>query len=167
MAQISLQGNPINTVGNLPAVSTKAPSFILTKTDLSDCTLQDYSGKTVVLNIFPSIDTSVCAASVRRFNKEAGELGNTVVLCVSADLPFAHKRFCEGEGLNNVIPLSCFRAPDFGRDYGVTITSPPLAGLLSRAIVVIDPSGKIGYTQQVPEITQEPDYENALAFLRS
>lgn len=166
MAQISLQGNPIDTAGNLPAVNTQAPAFTLTKTDLSDGKLQDYAGKTVVLNIFPSIDTSVCAASVRRFNKEAGELKDTVVLCVSADLPFAHQRFCEGEGLKNVIPLSCFRAPDFGKDYGVTILSPPLSGLLSRAIVVIDAKGKIVYTQQVPEITQEPDYEAALAFLR-
>jgi len=167
MVQIALQGNPINTAGNLPAVNTQAPSFTLTKSDLSDCTLRDYAGKTVVLNIFPSIDTPVCAASVRRFNKEAGELNNTVVLCISADLPFAHKRFCEGEGLNNVVPLSSFRAPDFGKDYGVTITSPPLTGLLSRAIVVIGPGGNIGYTQQVPEITQEPDYEDALHFLRS
>ncbi|MFH2122594.1 MAG: thiol peroxidase [Pseudomonadota bacterium] len=166
MAQISLQGNPIETAGNLPAVNTQAPTFTLTKTDLSDGKLQDYAGRTIILNIFPSIDTSVCAASVRRFNKEAGELKDTVVLCVSADLPFAHQRFCEGEGLKNVIPLSCFRAPDFGKDYGVTIVSPPLAGLLSRAIVVIDAKGKIVYTQQVPEITQEPDYEAALAFLR-
>ncbi|MBU0665059.1 MAG: thiol peroxidase [Proteobacteria bacterium] len=166
MAQISLQGNPIETAGNLPAVNTQAPAFTLTKTDLSDGKLQDYAGKTVVLNIFPSIDTSVCAASVRRFNKEVGELKDTVVLCVSADLPFAHQRFCEGEGLKDVIPLSCFRAPDFGKDYGVTILSPPLSGLLCRAIVVIDATGKIVYTQQVPEITQEPDYEAALAFLR-
>lgn len=166
MAKISLQGNPIDTVGNLPAINTQAPAFTLTKTDLSDGKLQDYAGKTVVLNIFPSIDTSVCAASVRRFNKEAGELKDTVVLCVSADLPFAHQRFCEVEGLKDVIPLSCFRSPDFGKDYGVTIVSPPLSGLLSRAIVVIDPAGKVVYTQQVPEITQEPDYEAALAFLR-
>ena len=134
MAQITLQGKPVNTVGNLPAVNTQAPAFTLTKTDLSDCTLQDYAGKTVVLNIFPSIDTSVCAASVRRFNKEAGELDNTVVLCISADLPFAHQRFCEVEGLKDVIPLSCFRSPGFGKDYGVTITSPPLSGLLSWVI---------------------------------
>jgi len=167
MAQITLQGNPIQTIGTLPAVKDKAPGFTLTKTDLSDGTLQEYGGKTVVLNIFPSIDTAVCAASVRRFNKEAGELNNTVVLCVSADLPFAHQRFCEVEGLKNVIALSSFRAPNFGKDYGVTITSPPLAGLLSRAIVVIDPAGNIAYTEQVPEITQEPDYEAALALLRS
>ncbi len=166
MAKIALQGNPIDTVGNLPAINTQAPAFTLTRTDLSDGKLQDYAGKTVVLNIFPSIDTSVCAASVRRFNKEAGELKDTVVLCISADLPFAHERFCEVEGLKDVIPLSCFRFTDFGKDYGVTIVSPPLAGLLSRAIVVIDPAGKVVYTQQVPEITQEPDYEEALAFLR-
>ncbi len=167
MAQISLHGNPIQTIGNLPAVTTQAPAFTLTKTDLSDSTLKDYAGKTVILNIFVSIDTSVCASSVRRFNKEAGELKNTVVLCVSADLPFAHQRFCEGEGLNNVIPLSSFRSPDFGKDYGVTITSPPMAGLLSRAIVVIDPDGKVVYTEQVPEIGQEPDYEKALGFLKA
>lgn len=167
MTQITLQGNPATTLGNLPATGTPAPSFTLTKTDLSDCSPQDFAGKTIILNIFPSIDTPVCAASVRRFNKEAGELADTVVLCVSADLPFAHQRFCEGEGLKNVIPLSCFRSPDFGRDYGVTIISPPLTGLLSRAIVVIDPAGKVVYTQQVPEITQEPDYKEVLDFLRS
>jgi len=166
MAQITLQGTPIHTAGKLPPVKSRAPFFTLTKTDLSDCTLQEYAGKTVVLNIFPSIDTSVCAASVRRFNKEAGEMVNTVVLCISADLPFAHKRFCEGEGLTNVIPLSDFRSPDFGKDYGVTIISPPLAGLLSRAIVVIDPTGWIVYTQQVAEISQEPDYQQVLDFLR-
>jgi thiol peroxidase len=167
MTQISLHGSPIHTVGKLPPVKTQAPAFTLTKTDLSDSTLKDYAGKTVILNIFPSIDTSVCATSVRRFNKEAGELQNTVVLCVSADLPFAHQRFCEGEGLKEVIPLSCFRSPDFGKDYGVTITSPPLSGLLSRAIVVIDPTGKVIYAEQVPEIGQEPDYEKALRFLKS
>lgn len=167
MAQISLQGNPVHTVGKLPAIKTQAPAFILTKTDLSDCTLKEYAGKTVILNIFPSIDTSVCAASVRRFNKEAGELTDTVVLCVSADLPFAHQRFCEGEGLKNVIPLSNFRSPDFGKDYGLTIISPPLTGLLSRAIVVIDPTGWVTYTQQAPEITEEPDYEDVLRFLRA
>ncbi|NOQ46847.1 MAG: thiol peroxidase [Desulfobulbaceae bacterium] len=167
MAQISFQGNPVETAGDLPGVNTQAPSFTLTGTDLSDCSLQDYAGKTVVLNIFPSIDTPVCAASVRRFNKEASELDNTVVLCVSADLPFAHQRFCEGEGLQDVIPLSCFRSPNFGQDYGVTITSAPLSGLLSRAIVIIDPSEKVVYAQQVPEITEEPDYENALRFLQS
>jgi len=165
MAQITLEGNPIETVGQLPAIGSPAPSFTLTKTDLSDCRLSDFSGRNVVLNIFPSLDTSVCAASVRRFNAEASRLDNTVVLCISADLPFAHQRFCESEGLNRVIPLSVFRSPEFGRDYGVTILSPPLAGLLSRAIVIVDSSGKVIYTEQVPEIVQEPDYDKALAAL--
>lgn len=165
MAQITLQGNAIDTIGELPKPGGQAPGFTLTKTDLSDCTLGDFSGKTVVLNIFPSIDTSVCAASVRRFNAEASKLDNTVVFCVSADLPFAHQRFCEGEGLNDVIPLSNFRSPGFGKDYGVLITTGPIAGLLSRAIVVIDTGGKIVYAEQVPEIAQEPDYEAALGIL--
>ncbi|MCL7486917.1 MAG: thiol peroxidase [Desulfobulbaceae bacterium] len=165
MAQITLQGNPIETVGSLPGMNTRAPEFTLTRTDLSDCRLSDFSGQTVVLNIFPSIDTSVCAASVRRFNAEASNYDNTVVLCVSADLPFAHQRFCEGEGLDRVIPLSVFRSPDFGKNYGVTIASGPIAGLLSRAIVIIDKEGRIVYTEQVPEIAQEPDYEAALQVL--
>ncbi len=165
MAQITLRGNSIQTIGNLPSVGTAAPDFTLTKTDLSDCSLRDYRGKTVVLNIFPSIDTSVCAASVRRFNQEAAARPDTVVLCISADLPFAHNRFCEAEGIKNVIPLSVFRAPDFGRDYGVRITTGPIAGLMSRAVVIVDPGGKIVYTEQVPEITQEPDYAKALAAL--
>ena len=165
MAHITLQGNPQETIGELPAIGAKAPSFSLTKTDLSDCTLQDFSGKKIVLNIFPSIDTSVCAASVRRFNKEAGEAKNSVVLCISADLPFAHNRFCEAEGLKNVIPLSVFRSADFGKNYGVTISTGPLKGLLSRAVVIIDKSGKVAYSEQVPEITQEPDYEKALRAL--
>lgn len=165
MAQITLQGKPIETIGELPEVGASALNFALTKTDLSDVTLLDFPDKQVVLNIFPSIDTSVCAASVRRFNKEAGEMDNTVVLCVSADLPFAHDRFCEVEGLHNVIPLSVFRSPEFGIDYGITITTGPLKGLLSRAIVVIDVAGQILYTEQVPEITQEPDYGAALTAL--
>ena len=166
MAQITLEGNPIETIGSLPAVGVQAPPFTLTKTDLGDCGLSDFAGQNVVLNIFPSLDTSVCAASVRRFNAEASGLENTVVLCISADLPFAHQRFCDSEGLDRVIPLSVFRSPDFGRDYGVTIKSPPLAGLLSRAIVIVDPSGKVVYTEQVPEIVQEPDYQKALAVLK-
>ncbi len=165
MAQITLQGNPITTKGELPAVNSQAPPFTLTKTDLSECSLNDFSGQTVVLNIFPSIDTSVCAASVRRFNAEASSSDNRVVLCVSADLPFAHQRFCEGEGLDRVIPLSVFRSPEFGNNYGVAITSGPLAGLLSRAIVIVDPAGKVVYTEQVPEIAQEPDYDAAIAAL--
>ena len=165
MAQITLQGNPVQTVGNLPAVGMEAPSFKLVKTDLSEASLQDFADKNIILNIFPSLDTSVCAASVRRFNKEAGDSPDTVVLCVSADLPFAHKRFCDIEGLNDVIPLSVFRSPEFGRDYGVTITSGPLAGLLSRAVLITDKSGRIAYTEQIPEITQEPDYDAALLAL--
>lgn len=162
MAQITLKGNAIETVGTLPAVGSAAPDFKLVKTDLSEVSLKDYKGKNVVLNIFPSIDTGVCAASTRRFNSEAGNQSNTVVLCVSADLPFAHNRFCEAEGLKNVIPLSVFRSTDFGKNYGQTITSGPLAGVLARAVVVVDPEGKVKYTEQVPEITQEPDYQAAL-----
>jgi thiol peroxidase len=162
MSQITLQGNPVQTIGSLPAVGMPAPSFELVKSDLSEANLQDFGGKNIILNIFPSLDTSVCAASVRRFNKEAGEAPDTVVLCISADLPFAHKRFCEAEGLNDVIPLSVFRSPEFGRDYGVTFTSGPLTGLLSRAVVIIDRSGKVAYTEQIPEIGQEPDYDAAL-----
>ena len=166
MAQINLQGSAIETIGSLPAKASAAPAFTLVKTDLSETTLSDYTGKRVVLNIFPSIDTSVCAASVRQFNKTAGELADTVVLCISADLPFAHSRFCEIDGLKNVVPLSVFRSPGFGKDYGVTITTGPLAGLLSRAVIVLDGEGKVLYTEQVPEITQEPNYEAALAVLK-
>ena len=162
MSQITLQGNPVQTIGSLPAVGMPAPSFKLVKADLSEADLQDFGGKNIILNIFSSLDTSVCAASVRRFNKEAGESPDTVVLCISADLPFAHKRFCEAEGLNDVIPLSVFRSPEFGRDYGVTFTSGPLTGLLSRAVIIINRSGKVAYAEQVPEIGQEPDYDVAL-----
>ena len=165
MAEISLQGKPAQTVGNLPAVGMLAPSFKLAKTDLSEAGLQDFAGKNIILNISLSLDTSVCAASIRRFNKEAGESPNTVVLCISADLPFAHKRFCETEGLNDVVPLSVFRSPEFGRDYGVTFTSGPLIGLLSRAVVIIDRTGKVTYAEQVQEIGQEPDYDAALLAL--
>lgn len=166
MAQITVEGNPIETIGQLPAVGTPAPPFTLTKTDLSDSSLSDFAGQNVVLNIFLSLDTSVCAASVRRFNTEVSSMDNTVVLCISADLPFAHQRFCESEGLDRVIPLSVFRSPEFGRDYGITIASPPINGLLSRSIVIIDPAGKVIYTEQVPETTDEPDYEKALAALK-
>ena len=165
MATITLKGNAIETIGNLPAKATAAPAFTLVKSDLSDVTLATYKGKRLVLNIFPSIDTPVCANSVRQFNKTAGELTNTVVLCISADLPFAHTRFCETDGLKNVESLSVFRNPAFGKDYGVTITTGPIAGLLSRAIVIIDADGKVLYTEQVPEIAQEPDYSAALAAL--
>jgi thiol peroxidase len=162
MATITFKGNPVETTGALPAVNSKAPDFSLTKTDLSNVSLNDYAGKRLILNIFPSIDTPVCAASTRRFNEEGGKLENTLVLCISADLPFAHSRFCELEGLKDVVPLSVFRSPDFGKDYGVSITTGPLTGLLSRAIVIIDQSGTVTYTQQVAEIAEEPDYSAAL-----
>lgn len=165
MAQITLQGNAIETVGNLPAQGAAAPAFTLVKTDLSDVSLSDFNGKKVVLNIFPSIDTAVCAASVRRFNEIASQNENTVVLCVSADLPFAHKRFCEVDGLENVVPVSVFRSPAFGNDYGVTVSTGPLAGLLSRAVVVVNEDGTVAYAEQVPEIVEEPNYDAALAAL--
>lgn len=165
MAKITLKGNEIETIGSLPAVDSVAPDFSLVKTDLSELSLKDYRGKKVVLNIFPSIDTGVCAASVRKFNSEASGQENSVVLCISADLPFAHSRFCEAEGLKNVTAASVFRSDDFGKNYGQTITTGPLAGLLARSVVVINPEGKVKYTEQVPEISQEPDYEAALKAL--
>ena len=162
MALITLKGNSISTSGSLPAINLPAPIFTLTKTDLSEASLQDFIGKNIVLNIFPSIDTSVCATSVRRFNEAASNFENTVILCISADLPFAHKRFCEADGLKNVVTLSSFRSSDFGNDYGCTITNGPLAGLLARAVIVIDQQGKVLFTELVPEITQEPNYAKAL-----
>ena len=165
MANITLKGNPFETVGTLPAKGTEAPCFCLVKTDLSEAGPADFAGKRLVLNIFPSLDTPVCASSVRRFNQDASSLDNTVVLCISADLPFAHKRFCETEGLKNVVSLSVFRSPEFGHEYGVTIANGPLKGLLSRAIVIIDADGIVRYTQQVTEIVEEPDYSAALKVL--
>lgn len=162
MATITRKGAQIELAGELPRRGTAAPEFSLVKTDLSECSLKDFSGKRVILNIFPSIDTPTCAASVRRFNEEAGRQENTVVLCISPDLPFAHGRFCETEGIKNVIPLSTFRSPAFGEVYGVTMTSTERRGLLARAIVVIDGSGKVTHTELVPELTQEPDYGAAL-----
>lgn len=161
MAEITLKGNTINTSGNLPAVGTQATDFQLVANDLSVKTLTDYKGKKVVLNIFPSLDTATCAASVRRFNKEASTLENTVVLCISKDLPFAQARFCGAEGLDQVHTLSDFRT-DFGKDYGLEIVDGPLAGLESRAVILLDENGKVTYTQQVPEIVDEPNYEEVL-----
>ncbi|MBF9017895.1 MULTISPECIES: thiol peroxidase [unclassified Oceanispirochaeta] len=166
MANITLHGNPVNTVGELPKVGTVAKDFNLVQADLSGIKLSDYKGKNVVLNIFPSLDTSTCASSVRKFNKDASSLNNTVVLCVSADLPFAAGRFCTTEGLSDVYTASVFRDTDFGKDYGVQFSDGPLAGLLSRAVVVVDPEGKVSYTQQVSEIADEPDYNSALAALK-
>lgn len=165
MAQVAFKGKPVKTEGSLPGVGTKAPAFTLAGGDLSDVSLAGYAGKKVVLNIFPSIDTPVCAASVRRFNAEASALGNTTVLCVSADLPFACGRFCTVEGIENVVPASVFRSPTFGQDYGVVIEEGPLRGLLSRAVIIVDKTGQVLYTEHVAEITQEPDYEAALRAL--
>jgi len=165
MATITLKGTPIETIGDLPQIGETAPGFTLTQRDLSETTLSDFAGKRIVLNIFPSLDTAVCATSVRRFNVGASKLENSVVLCVSADLPFAHERFCGAEGIDDVLSVSSFRSEAFGKDYGVKITSGPLTGLLSRAIVIIDESGKVIYTEQVPEIAQEPNYEAALTAL--
>jgi thiol peroxidase len=165
MTTITLKGNTINTIGTLPALGNQAPEFTLTKTDLSETTLKDYAGKRVLLNIFPSLDTPTCAASVRHFNAAASKLVNTVILCVSADLPFAQKRFCGAENLANVIPVSSFRHSDFGKKLGVMIQDGPLTGLLSRAIVILDEKGKVIYTQQVKEIADEPDYAAALKAL--
>ena len=166
MAEITLQGNPIHTRGNLPEKGTKAPEFTLVKNDLSEAKLADYKGKNVVLNIFPSLDTPTCAASVRHFNADASSLKNTVVLCISKDLPFAQARFCGAEGLNNVETLSDFRNGNFGENYQVEIVDGPLANLESRAVVILDEKGTVVYTQQVPEIVDEPDYEAALAVLK-
>lgn len=165
MAEITLGGNPIHTLGELPAVGTKAPDFSLTANDLSVKRLTDFSGKKVILNIFPSLDTSTCATSVRTFNEKASSLNNTVVICVSRDLPFAQSRFCGAEGLKNVITLSDFANGSFGKDYALEITDGPMAYLHSRAIVVIDENGTISYTEQVGEIADEPNYEAAISSL--
>ena len=165
MANITLGGNPIHTIGDLPAVGSKAPDFKLTTGDLKDVTLADFKGKKKVLNITPSLDTGICAASARRFNKEASALANVVVLNVSADLPFASKRFCTAEGLTGVTPLSTFRST-FGKDWGVTIVDGAVAGLTARSVVILDEDDKVIYTELVPEHRQEPNYEKALAALK-
>jgi thiol peroxidase len=165
MANITLGGNPIHTSGALPAVGAKAPDFKLTSGDLKDLTLADFKGKKKVLNIVPSLDTPVCATSTRKFNSDAGKLPNVAVLVISADLPFAAKRFCTTEGLANVTPLSTFRS-SFAKDWGVAIVDGPLAGVTSRAVVVLDENDKVVYEEQVPEIKQEPNYDAALAALK-
>jgi thiol peroxidase len=165
MATVTLKGNPIHTIGELPLIGTQVPEFKVVKTDLSTLQAQDLKGKKVVYNIFPSLDTDVCAASVRKFNASASQLENTTVICVSKDLPFAHKRFCTVEGLNNVISASDFRDGSFGSSFGVVLTDGPLAGLMARSILVTDENGKVVYTELVPEIVQEPDYEAALKAL--
>ena len=166
MAKITLRGNPVQVSGELPPVGTELAGFKLVGQDLKDVTLRDFAGKKKVLNIFPSIDTSTCATSVRQFNQRAANLKDTVVLCISADLPFAQKRFCGAEGIDKVQTLSWFRGQDFGKDYGVTMNDGPLAGLFARAIVVVGKDGKVAHTQLVPEIAQEPNYDQALAAAR-
>lgn len=164
MAEITFHENPAHTVGSLPAIGSELKDFSLVGADLAEKSLADFKGKKLILSIFPSIDTGVCQAAARRFNEAASSLDNAVVLNISRDLPFAQKRFCGAEGLNNVVNLSDFRG-SFGEDYGVTLTDSPLKGLLSRAVIVADENGKVVYTQQVPEITQEPDYAAALGAL--
>lgn len=164
MATTAFQGEQVQTVGELPAVGTKAPDFQLVGSDLSDVTNANYVGKRLVLNIFPSLDTGVCANSVREFNKRAAGLDNAVVICASADLPFAAERFCVAEGIENVVTGSAFRSR-FGSNYGITMANGPLAGLLARSVVVLDTDGTVLYTELVPEITTEPDYESALKAL--
>lgn len=165
MALITLNGSPVHTVGELPAIGTKAPEFSVTKTDLSEIHLKNYHGKKIILNIFPSLDTPTCASSMRKFNEAAEKLDNVLILCVSEDLPFAQKRFCAAEHIKNVMPVSVFRHPEFGNDYGVMIVDGPLMGVLSRAVVLIDENGMIQYTEQVKELSNEPNYDAVLKLI--
>ena len=165
MATVTLGGNPVSLQGNFPVAGQEARNFKMVKGDLSEASLSDWAGKKVILNIFPSLDTAVCATSVRKFNQLAAGKENTVVLAISKDLPFAQGRFCTTEGIENVVPLSAFRNTTFGEDYGVAMIDGPLAGLLARAVIVIGTDGKVAYSQLVPEITTEPDYEAAIAAL--
>lgn len=166
METIYLNGTPCHTYGELPTVGDKAPCYHLTGADLSEISCSDFAGRQVILNIFPSLDTEVCAMSVRRFNTEAASLPDTTVICVSMDLPFAMKRFCTAEGIDNVIVASAFRSPLFSQKYGVQICDGPLAGLLARAVVIIDREGKVSYRQLVENVTDEPDYKAALEVAR-
>jgi len=166
MTTTNLKGNPIGLSGDLPQIGAQAPDFKLVKTDLSEITFSDFKGKKIILNIFPSIDTGVCAMSVRKFNQVINDLPEAVCLCVSRDLPFAHARFCGAEGLDKVVSVSDFRHQNFGKNYGIEILEGPLAGLLARAVVVLDESGKVIYTQLVTDISIEPDYAKALAVLK-
>jgi thiol peroxidase len=165
MASITLGRNPINTIGQLPQAGSKAADFQLVKNDLSVATLADFAGSKLVLNIFPSIDTGTCATSVRTFNAKASALENTKVLCISRDLPFAQKRFCGAEGLENVVNLSDFKDGSFGKNYGLEIVDGPLAGLHSRVVIIVDENGVVKYAEQVTEIANEPNYDAALAAL--
>lgn len=165
MSQVTFKGNTVSTKGSLPAIGDHAPDFSLTAGDLSQKSLSDFAGKKVVLNIFPSVDTGTCAASVRTFNQKVSQLDNTVVLCISKDLPFAQGRFCAAEGLDNVVTLSEYKDTSFSDAYGVKFSDGPLEGLLSRAVVVVDENGKVVYTEQVGEVVNEPNYEAAIAAL--
>lgn len=165
MAKTALKGNEVNTVGNLPEVGSMAPDFLLVKQDLHEVSLASYHGQKVILNIYPSVDTGICAMSTVRFNKEASSLQNTRIVCVSKDLPFAFQRYCAAEGIDNLDTLSTYRDQEFGNDYGVEMVDGPLKGLCARAIVIVDEDGMVIYTELVPEITTEPDYEKALAVL--
>jgi thiol peroxidase len=165
MATITLRGNPVHTSGELPRTGSQTPAFHLVDASLKDVSLQDYAGKRKILNIFPSIDTPTCATSVRKFNEKAAALSNTVVLCISADLPFAQKRFCGAEGISNVSTLSLMRGHSFSKDYGVMMEDGPLAGLTARAVVVLDADNKVLHTELVGEIANEPNYDAALKVL--
>ena len=166
MATVTLRGNPIHTNGDLPTVGSTAPDFALVNGDLKDVSLRDFAGKKKLLSIVPSLDTGVCATSTRKFNEKAASIPDTAVLVISADLPFAQKRFCSTEGLANVVPLSLMRGRGFAKEYGVLMTDGPMEGICARAIVVLDANDKVRYTELVPEIAQEPDYERALAALK-
>ncbi|MCD2259554.1 thiol peroxidase [Psychroserpens luteolus] len=166
MATVTLGGDTVHTSGTLPNVGSKAPDFKLTATDLSSKSLNDYAGHKLVLNVFPSVDTETCAQSIREFNKEASNLDNTKVLCISKDLPFAMARFCGAEGLDNVVSLSDFRTGDFGKSYGLDFTDGAFEALLSRCVIVVDSQGTVTYTEQVPEIADEPNYKAALEALK-
>jgi thiol peroxidase len=165
MATVTLQGHPLTTSGELPAIGSEAPGFRLVGVGLKDQTLHDFVGKKKLLNIFPSVDTGTCAMSVRQFNQQAAALGNAVVLCISADLPFAQKRFCGAEGISNVVMLSLMRGRNFAKDYGLLLENGPLAGLTARAVVVLDEDNRVIYTELVSEIANEPNYQDALLAL--
>lgn len=162
MSTITLQGNPLHTIGSLPPVGIQAPDFTVTKTDLSEIKLKNYLGRKLILNIFPSLDTPTCAAAMKTFNEIASKNSNVLILCISEDLPFAQQRFCSAEHLQNVQPVSVFRHPEFGEAYGVMIIDGPLTGVLSRAVVIIDEEGKVIYTEQVKELSDEPNYSAML-----
>ena len=166
METTAFKGTPVHTCGHLPHTGSQAPRFTLTRGDLTELRSEELKGRRIVLNIFPSLDTAVCATSVRKFNQLAASLDNTTVVAVSKDLPFAQSRFCTTEGIENLIAASAFRSPEFAREYGIEMVDGPLAGLLARAVVIIDETGRIVYTELVPEITREPDYEAALKALK-